>query len=654
MTVTSAASMLGSILVVDNDTVYLDILAEYLGSLGYHVLTADSAARATSILAIHNIHLVLVDVRLREDTDDKDRSGVRFARDVARTIPKIVLTKYPRPLDVRDAMKLDSWPLPAAIDFVNKIDGLEAIRDVVQQAFQDHVCINRDLQIINRGNPALSFDQIAFALEPGVSDEALPYRASEVDDLFGKFFLDSRQVRLDRVLWRTGHRVALTAFNFIEGRPPEFLALVCGPHAEINEEARRYHEFAPSAPGTSDTILRGSSSTLHFALNAYSLSGADAEDLRHLAELYDSSPEPAFRGAINSLFSRTLSHWHQDRSVVKTGGDADEWFRQRLGLTPQRLALQNVADRLARLAAPLPAVGMAVGLEPSLMTLGFGRHLFSHPNPANLLATRLESGLPVLFDNLPGSITGDNVLASLGGNTWLTDFGNSGVGPTVWPLASLEALIRFDWCRCSDLTAIYEMEGLLVNGEPRRVSPGQVDSALRKPLRSIISLRRHVVQSTGDQAAYRHLLFLLTMHRLLELDPAIDRTRGELVRVGHLLLAAAIMARHLTGVPPSGLVGAGIRLDPRNQTVLLNETPIPLRGNSYRLLLVLYEDAGRLCTRKQLIEQALGEKFDERDMSQIARLNVAIRRLREKIEANPDQPQYVQSVPGGGYRLVPH
>jgi two-component system KDP operon response regulator KdpE len=81
--------------------------------------------------------------------------------------------------------------------------------------------------------------------------------------------------------------------------------------------------------------------------------------------------------------------------------------------------------------------------------------------------------------------------------------------------------------------------------------------------------------------------------------------------------------------------------------------PVPLKGHGYRLLEVLFQNADRRCTRQQLIEQAFGEKYDERDLSQISRLNTAIRRLREKIEPNPDQPQYLRSTPGGGYRLVP-
>jgi DNA-binding response OmpR family regulator len=260
----------------------------------------------------------------------------------------------------------------------------------------------------------------------------------------------------------------------------------------------------------------------------------------------------------------------------------------------------------------------------------------------------------VLFGRLSGNLTQDNILSNPKGRIWLTDFAGSEVGPVVWPMASIEAMIRFDWCRCDDLVAISEMENLLVGKDLHRAPASQVDAALRKPVRAIQTVRRHVAQlMSGDQAAYHYLLFLMAMRRLLDRDPAMQLTRGELLRLGHLLIAAAVIGAHSGRNASPGTRGSGIRLDPVNQTVLVDKVPISLRGQSYRLLLILYENAHQRCTRRQLVEGALSEKYDEHDTSQIARLNVAIRRLREKIENDPDQPRYLLSAPGGGYVLLP-
>jgi DNA-binding response OmpR family regulator len=47
-----------------------------------------------------------------------------------------------------------------------------------------------------------------------------------------------------------------------------------------------------------------------------------------------------------------------------------------------------------------------------------------------------------------------------------------------------------------------------------------------------------------------------------------------------------------------------------------------------------------------------GEKYDESDNSQAARLNMAISRLREKVEGASGRPRYLITEPGG-YRLAP-
>jgi two-component system KDP operon response regulator KdpE len=80
---------------------------------------------------------------------------------------------------------------------------------------------------------------------------------------------------------------------------------------------------------------------------------------------------------------------------------------------------------------------------------------------------------------------------------------------------------------------------------------------------------------------------------------------------------------------------------------------VPLRGQSYKLLCHLLEHPNELSTRRKLIESVFEEVFDETDESQAACLNTAIRRLREKIEEDPDHPRFLFTEPYGGYRLVP-
>jgi len=81
---------------------------------------------------------------------------------------------------------------------------------------------------------------------------------------------------------------------------------------------------------------------------------------------------------------------------------------------------------------------------------------------------------------------------------------------------------------------------------------------------------------------------------------------------------------------------------------------VPLRGQSYDLLCYLYERPNQLCARREIIEHVFKEKDDEKDESQVSRLNTAIGRLRAKLEPDPDRPRYLITEPGAGYRLMIH
>jgi len=70
----------------------------------------------------------------------------------------------------------------------------------------------------------------------------------------------------------------------------------------------------------------------------------------------------------------------------------------------------------------------------------------------------------------------------------------------------------------------------------------------------------------------------------------------------------------------------------------------------YKLLLVLYGSLGKICDKYKVVESVWGESYiDEVDDARIEKL---VSRLREKIEPTPEQPKYLITVRGRGYKLV--
>lgn len=97
---------------------------------------------------------------------------------------------------------------------------------------------------------------------------------------------------------------------------------------------------------------------------------------------------------------------------------------------------------------------------------------------------------------------------------------------------------------------------------------------------------------------------------------------------------------------------AGLLIDTKNQRAWVDGRLLKLTAREFRLLKFLYERADQLCTRQDLIKQFFGhKKYDEFDDSQKALINTNISRLRIELEADPQNPRYLQTVRGIGYCL---
>ncbi len=94
---------------------------------------------------------------------------------------------------------------------------------------------------------------------------------------------------------------------------------------------------------------------------------------------------------------------------------------------------------------------------------------------------------------------------------------------------------------------------------------------------------------------------------------------------------------------------ADLVLDPARHEVLRDGDVVPLTRVEFRLLQVLLEAGGRVLTRDQLLDQVYGRD----DTSILDRtIDVHVGRLREKLGDDAEQPRYVATVRGVGYRAA--
>jgi DNA-binding NtrC family response regulator len=123
-----------TILFADNHPDFSKARVEMLEAEGYRVILAANPTEARRLLEKNGIDLAILDIRLLDDDDEKDTSGLTLAKEVAPTVPKIILTDYPSVDAVREALKPQLHGLPPAVDFLEKRAGIEAMLASVRRS----------------------------------------------------------------------------------------------------------------------------------------------------------------------------------------------------------------------------------------------------------------------------------------------------------------------------------------------------------------------------------------------------------------------------------------------------------------------------------------------------------------------------------------
>lgn len=88
-----------------------------------------------------------------------------------------------------------------------------------------------------------------------------------------------------------------------------------------------------------------------------------------------------------------------------------------------------------------------------------------------------------------------------------------------------------------------------------------------------------------------------------------------------------------------------LSVDLVKRIVKLADKEVKLSPKEYDILRVLVQHAGKVITHQHLLNQVWGGSTD------VQYLRVYVRQLRQKIERSPDEPQYITTETGVGYRL---
>jgi len=122
------------------------------------------------------------------------------------------------------------------------------------------------------------------------------------------------------------------------------------------------------------------------------------------------------------------------------------------------------------------------------------------------------------------------------------------------------------------------------------------------------------------------------------------RVKAQLRRVR---LIREEMGQQNAGMPQETLTFGNLVINQTRREISLDDEPLQLKPKEYELLLFLAEHKGQMLSREFVLQRVWGWDF----IGDSRTVDVHVRWLRQKIEADPAKPERIITVRGGGYRF---
>ncbi|MBO9433813.1 response regulator [Ruegeria sp. R13_0] len=173
--------------------------------------------------------------------------------------------------------------------------------------------------------------------------------------------------------------------------------------------------------------------------------------------------------------------------------------------------------------------------------------------------------------------------------------------------------------------------------------PGEDGVSLTKALRETHSTPILLLTARGE-----------TEHRIAGLEAGADDYLAKPFEPKELLLRINAILRRMPEAPAQDaaakiLTLGPIRYDIERGEMWQGEDPVRLTATESQLMKIFSAKPGEPISRAKLVED-LGR---DKGQAQERAVDVQITRLRRKIEQDPKQPRYLQTVRGAGYMLAP-
>ena len=140
-------------------------------------------------------------------------------------------------------------------------------------------------------------------------------------------------------------------------------------------------------------------------------------------------------------------------------------------------------------------------------------------------------------------------------------------------------------------------------------------------------------------------------HKIEALDAGADDYLTKPFGLGELLARIRVALRHSVSSPEQDQIGVfttgALKVDLLKRQVIVGDRDVHLTPIQYRLLSLLIKNAGKVLTHQYILKEVWGPSY--KDNSHYLRIYMS--QLRQKLETDPAQPQYLLTESGVGYRL---
>jgi DNA-binding response OmpR family regulator len=668
------------ILLMDNYPPILDVLARLLELAGYQILRAPSLEEAEEQLKTKYIHLGIFDIRMEDDNDANDISGLVLARkDAYRSLPKIILTAHPTLELMHDALVVYQ-----VVDFVAKDKGPTVLMQATEQVFTKYVHINWNLLIhFEEGD---SFFYLVSKVDSDIQSDYLMERASELEGLFRTLFFDYTQITLGRLFASNQGRVLLEVFAYKNGHRAGQFVVSCGQKQAVQKEDQHYETLVPKVISKGSTGRQMMAETLHFAATAYTLIGIDCEEAMTFRAFYQNRPVEEILTCLDHLYKMELAQWHRSRfsSGVQT---LSELCLNWLGLNGEKCTPEILEHHTKAICHET----LAASLIPHLTYSSTERTFWlsddiaaPYLDPVSRIREVQSIGsVSALCGVTHGRLDVDAVLVDSRAETWLTNFEQVGNWPLLCDFVLLETTIKVELLKGQDLHARYALEKQLLNSNELKVTltTEEFSAELHNVFRIIERIRELAANLAGAElTSYLCALFFCTIRRLTAYDLGRSYTQRELIPYAHSLLIASMIYEKLIDIKqenidlPDGVPDQAhaFWIDDIHKEVWVDgQKAANITSQDYNILAYLYKHANRPCPPQEIVDIALGGKYTEEEMdvehnSGRRRPDDAIDRLRQKADLDAERrridnaifrlrkkigSKYIKTVRGHGFKL---